>query len=195
MRHSRKLRLGAILALGVTAAVSFAAAASAGQIFKEHFRDEPDAEIINDFCGETGLTVEFATVADGHVHAVTHGRAGLAYFGAQIKQDEVVTNQANGNTVTSRSNFVDKDLRVTDNGDGTLTLLILATGNSVLYGDDGKVIARNSGQIRVEILVDHNGTPTDPRDDEELEFLGVVKESTGRNDDFCELAVPILLAD
>jgi len=39
--------------------------------------------------------------------------------------------------------------RVTDNGDGTLTLLILNTGNSVLGGEDGKVIARNPGQVRV----------------------------------------------
>jgi hypothetical protein len=36
------------------------------------------------------------------------------------------------------------------------------------------------------------GTPTDPSDDEFLEFLGVVKESTGRSDDFCEAAVPLL---
>jgi hypothetical protein len=194
MRHSRGLRLGAILALVVTAAFAFAAAANARQIFSEHFRDAPESEIIEDFCGVTGLTVEFATVADGHVHVVTRGRDGLAYFGAQIKQDEVVTNLANGNTVRSSATFVDKDLRVTDNGDGTLTILILTTGNAVLYGEDGKVIARNPGQTRVEILVDHNGTPTDPDDDEFLEFLGVVKESTGRNDDFCAVAVPILTA-
>ena len=194
MRRSRKLRLGAILALGVTAAVTFTAAASAAQIFSEQFRDEPGSEIITGFCGVTGLTVEFATTADGHVHGVSHGRDGLAYFGAQIRQTEVVTNLANGNSVTSTSTFVDKDLRVTDNGDGTLTLLILTTGNAVLYGEDGKAIARNPGQNRVEILIDHGGTPTDSTDDEFIRFLGVVKESTGRNDDFCELAVPILTA-
>ena len=192
MRYSRKLRLGAILALGVTAAVTFAAAANAGQIFREHFRDAEDSEVFTDFCGESGLTVEFATTADGHVHAVARGRDGLAYFGAQIRQDEVVTNLANGNSVRSHSTFVDKDLRVTDNGDGTLTILILSTGNAVLYGEDGKVIARNPGQVRFEILVDHGGTPSDPSDDEFIEFLREVKESTGRNDDFCELAVPML---
>jgi hypothetical protein len=81
---------------------------------------------------------------------------------------------------------------VTDNGDGTLTILILATGNDVLYGEDGKAIARNPGQIRFEILVDHGGTPTDPSDDEFLADLGLVKGSTGRSDDFCEAAVPAL---
>jgi hypothetical protein len=78
------------------------------------------------------------------------------------------------------------------NGDGTLTILILATGNDVLYGPDGKAIGRNPGQIRFEILVDHGGTPTDPSDDEFLANLGAVKGSTGRSDDFCEAAVPAL---
>jgi hypothetical protein len=193
MRHSRKLRLGAILALGVTAAVTLAAAASAGQIFSEHFRGEVQVEIITDFCGETGLTVELETTADGHVHLVTHGRDGLVYFGAQIRETTVATNLANGNSVISASSFVDKDLRVTDNGDGTLTILILTTGNAVLYGEDGKAIARNPGQTRVELVVDHGGTPTDPEDDEVISFE-IVKESTGRSDDFCDAAVPILTA-
>lgn len=65
-----------------------------------------------------------------------------------------------------------KDKRVTDNGDGTMTILMLATGNAVLYGENDKAIARNPGQIRFEILIDHNGTPTDPFDDQFLDFLG-----------------------
>jgi hypothetical protein len=191
MRHSRKLRLSAILALGATAAVTLAAAASAGQIFRETFHEE-EIEVINNYCGVPGLTVESAVVRDGRVHVVPHGRDGLAYGGLHIKETEVVTNLANGNSVTFFSTFIEKDLRVTNNGDGTLTILILATGNTVLYGEDGKAIARNPGQQRIEILLDHGGTPTDPSDDEFLEFLGVVKESTGRSDDFCEAAVPIL---
>jgi hypothetical protein len=191
MRHSRKLRLSAILALGATAAVTLAAAASAGQIFRETFHEEV-TEIINNYCGVPGLTVESAVVTDGRAHVVPHGRDGLPYGGLHIKETEVVTNLANGNSVTFFSTFIEKDLRVTNNGDGTLTILILATGNTVLYGEDGKAIARNPGQQRIEILLDHGGTPTDPSDDEFLEFLGLVKESTGRSDDFCEAAVPIL---
>jgi hypothetical protein len=43
------------------------------------------------------------------------------------------------------------------------------------------------------LLIDHNGTtPTDPTDDEVVAFLGVVKESTGRSDDFCAAAVAAL---
>ena len=179
--------------LVAAAAITLAATASAGgQLFRELI-DEVEVEVEEDFCGVEGLTVEFATHRVGVGHAVPHGRDGLVYFGFNLKVTDVVTNVANGNSVTALTTIRDKDQRVTDSGDGTLTILVLTTGNSVLYGEDGKAIARNPGQVRVELLIDHGGTPTDPRDDEFLEFLGVVKESTGRSDDFCEGAVPILL--
>jgi hypothetical protein len=191
MTRSRKLRLGAMLALGATAMLILAAAASAGQAFHETFHEE-ETETEENFCGVTGLTVEFATVTDGRIHVVPHGRDGLAYFAFHIRATEVVTNLANEKTVTAEYTVTDKDLRVTDNGDGTLTILVLTTGNAVLYDEGGKAIARNPGQTRFEILVDHAGTPSDPTDDEFLEFLGEVKGSTGRTDDFCEAAVPAL---
>ena len=193
MRHSRTLRLSAVLALVATAAITLAAAASAGgQLFREEI-DEVESVVETDFCGVEGLTVDFTTHRVGTVHAVPHGPDGLVYFGFNLKVTEVVTNLANDISLTSFATVRDKDQRVTDNLDGTLTILVLTTGNAVLYGTDGKVIARNPGQVRFEIKVDHGGTPTDPSDDTFLEFLGVVKESTGRSDDFCEAALPILL--
>ena len=41
--------------------------------------------------------------------------------------------------------------------------------------------------------VDNGGTPTDPSDDEFIKDLGVVKESTGRTDDFCVALVSVLV--
>ena len=61
----------------------------------------------------------------------------------------------------------------------------------MLYGPDGKAIARNPGQTRFELVFDDGGTPADPLDDVELDFR-VVKESTGRSDDFCTAAVAAL---
>jgi len=192
--HSRKLRLSTLPVLVATAAVALAATASAagGQLFRDSI-DENEVRVEEDFCGVDGLTVEFATHTVGTVHAVPHGADGLVYFGFNLKVSDVITNVDNGNFVTAFSTIRDKDQRVTDNGDGTLTILVLATGNSTLYGPDGKAIARNPGQIRFEFLVDHGGTPSDPSDDEELEFLGDVKGSTGRTDDYCAAAVPVLL--
>jgi hypothetical protein len=66
----------------------------------------------------------------------------------------------------------------------------MATGGERWYGPDGQFLFNNPGQIRYEVLIDHGGTPTDPSDDRFLEFLGVVKGSTGRNDltdeNFCD---------
>jgi hypothetical protein len=191
--QSRMVGAATILALVATAALALVATASAGKLFSETI-DETESRTEANFCGVEGLTVDFTSHIVGRVQAVPHGRDQLPYFSFNLKITDVVTNLANRNDVVSESTIRDKDLRVTDNGDGTLTLLVLSTGNSVLYGEDGKVIARNPGQVRFEILIDHGGTPTDPSDDEELAFLGVVKESTGRNDDFCEFAVPILTA-
>ena len=96
----------------------------------------------------------------------------------------------NGNFVTEHVLVLGKDLSVTDNGDGTLTVIQLSTGNATVYNSSGKAIGRNPGQVRFEFVVDHNGTP-DPTDDILLSET-LVKGSTGRSDDFCEVVVPAL---
>ena len=166
------------------------AAAGAGQVTRETIHEE-DTVVLNDFCDVGGLTVEQSFVLDLRVKAVPHGRDRLVYFLSHGKRTEVITNLANDRFVTSATKVIEKDLRVTDNRDGTLTILILATGNAVVYGENGKAIARNPGQFRFELVVDHGGTPNDPADDEELSFR-IVKDSTGRSDDFCEAVVPAL---
>jgi hypothetical protein len=65
----------------------------------------------------------------------------------------------NGKTVTFVTKAINKDLKVADNGDGTLTLVMLMTGNAVLYAD-GKSIGSDTGQVRIELLIDDSGTPT-----------------------------------
>jgi nitrogen regulatory protein PII len=191
MRHSRSLWLSAMLGVGAVAAVVLAAVASAGQVFRESFHEE-ETVVLENFCDVPGLTVEAAFVTDGRVHAVQHGRQEAPYFVEHVKRTEAYTNLANDKSVTAVVNTMTKDLRITDNGDGTITILVLATGNAVLYGEDGKALGRDPGQIRFKILIDTAGTPSDPSDDEFLAFLGVVKGSTGRSDDFCATAVPAL---
>lgn len=179
-----------IFALGVIAAALLAVTASAKVVFSDTFHEE-ETFVLNDFCDVEGLTVELSFVVDGRVHAVSRG-GGAPYFLEYIKRTEVYTNLANGKSVTGVVNALQKDLRITNNGDGTITITILATGNAVLYNENGRAIARDPGQIRFQILIDYNGTLEDPDDDVELAFLGVVKGSTGRSDDFCEAAVPAL---
>ena len=191
MAHSRKRRLVAALVSAATVFVVFVGSTSAKVIFEEQFHDE-GTFVETSFCGVPGLLINGSFVADGRVKAVPHGSEGLAYFAEHITASTTLTNPANGITIHDSVRVVQKDLKVTDNGDGTLTILVLATGNATLYGPDGKAIARNPGQIRFEILIDHNGTPADPSDDVFLEDLGQVKGSTGRSDDFCAAAVDAL---
>ena len=190
MRLARTLGLAAGLAM--VGSMPLAGGATAKPIEHTAFHDE-FSEIFDDFCEVDGLTVRFDQVADGRRLVNPHGRDGLTNFHTNNRVTNVYTNLDNGNTVTEVGNFVDKDLRVTDNGDGTLTILVLSTGNIAVYGPDGKALARNPGQIRFELLIDHGGTPSDPSDDVFLEFLGEVKGSTGRTDDFCAAVVPVLV--
>jgi hypothetical protein len=168
--------------LAVAATLALAAApADARLIESETFHDEFSFED-SDFCG-TGRTVTFDQVVDGRFILKTQGRDGLAYFANRFKVTEVATDVATGQTTTRVETVLDKDLHVTDQGD-TLLIEILATGASSLYGEDGKAIARNPGQVRFELVVDHNGTPDFPDDDTEISFTQV-RESTGRSDDYC----------
>ena len=188
-RATRRRRLGATAALGLMLA-ALAATADAQQVFREDVHDERNV-VLEDYCGVPGLTVELAWTLDMRVKIVPHGRDRLAYYLQHGTVKEVLTNPATGTSLTSVAKSIEKDLRVTDNGDGTIAVLDLATGNAVLYGPDGKAIARNPGQTRFELLIDDGGTPTDPSDDEVV-GQEVVKESTGRSDDLCEAAVRAL---
>ncbi len=189
MRRARVVGLVvAAAAVGSTALAGIAEAKPFGERFHEEV-----TFVEEDFC-ESGLMVRFDRVVDGRFQGGAHGPDGLIYFADHVAVTSVLTNLANGNQLTDRSRVLTKDLSVVDNGDGTLTIEVLATGAFTLYGPNGKAIARDPGQVRFEFLVDHGGTPTDPSDDTELEFLGVTKESTGRSDDVCAAAVAALTA-
>jgi hypothetical protein len=175
------------LAAAFALLIGTAGAASGKPLERVRFHDVT-SEVVEDFCGD--LTVRIDTDVRGTFLLNPHGHDRLAYGSEKVHGTQVITNLANDKTFTQVFSVLDKDLKVTDNGDGTLTILVLATGGSRVYGPDGKLLFNEPGQIRFEILIDHGGTPTDPSDDEFLEFLGIVKGSTGRNDlqgrDFCD---------
>lgn len=183
MQVSKTFRLGMTT---VVAALAIGAAATpAAAVPLEHgsFHDEFDTDAY-ELCG---LTVQDHVDIRGSFVVNQRGPNGLAYFTENSHSSITTTNLRTGKSFTLVSNIVDKDMLVTDNGDGTLTILVMGAGGDRIYGPDGKIVSRNPGQVRFEILVDHGGTPTDPSDDEFLEFLGIVKGSTGRTDAFgCE---------
>lgn len=181
-------RIGLVTGIVGAVALVLSGTASARVLERGTFHDE-FGERARNFCGVGGFTVDLDTTVDGRFLVKSRGADRLAYYQEHVKVHQVITNVETGAFVTEVDTVLDKDHRVTDNRDGTLTILVLATGNGTLYGSNGKAIARNPGQIRFEILLDHGGTPRDPSDDEFLEFLGTVKGSTGRTDDFCTAIV------
>jgi hypothetical protein len=184
-------RIAAVVGMATVMMLSLAGPASAKVLEREAFHNE-FSERIRNFCDVSGLTVRLDFTVDGRAAIKSHGRDQLAYFQSHLRVHVVYTNVATNEYVTEVVTVMEKDLRVTNNGDGTLTILVLATGNAAVFDESGKAIARNPGQIRYEILIDHGGTPTDYTDDKFLENLGLVKESTGRTDDFCAAVVPAI---
>lgn len=155
----------------------------------EHVHSQDSSrEVIHNFCGFHRFTVQI----DNHVRGMfllnSHGPDELVYGQETAHGSTTFTNLKNGKTFTLVYNQVSKDLKVTDNGDGTLTIIALSTGSLKVYGPDGKLLFNDPGQARFKLLIDDNGTPTDPTDDE-LISARLIKGSTGRNDtqgrDFC----------
>jgi hypothetical protein len=178
--------VGAVVALAALG-LGVASAPAQARPFDKGHEHEITSTVEEHFCGD--LTVRIDDDFAVNFLLNSHGD-GLAHDHQTIHSTTTFTNLATGKSMTQTGNFVQKDLKVTDNGDGTLTVLVLSSGSTKLYSSDGSLMLNDPGQTRVEILIDEAGTPDDPFDDEFVDFLGVVKGSTGRNDlqghDFCD---------
>lgn len=169
-----RLRITLATAISV-ASISLAGAAAAAASSGAAFVEVGGGELQQDGYYECGIGPLHWTLHEwSRVVLVPHGRDRVPYFSVRGTATETFTR--NGVTATSVLRFLDKDLAVTENGDGTTTVTVLATGNATLYGPDGKAVARNPGQTRFVIYFDAAGNPTPGP---------VVKGSTGRSDDFC----------
>ncbi len=137
------------------------------------------------FCGVPGLVVDGKFTVDGRFLGRLQGRDSIFYGMDHARVVIVFTRRATGQTATDiQPGTLFKDLKITNNGDGTLTIIQLGTGGERTYGDEGKLIAKNSGQVRFRIVVDYNGTLSNPEDDTVLSSE-LIFGSTGTNDDFC----------
>lgn len=160
-RNIKALAALAAAALVVTGAVAPAAAAP---VVHERFTDSFSV-VVEDFCDE--ITARIDEEATGMFLLNARGPDGLLYFQATVRRTLSFTNLANDKTFTWVSSFVDKDLKVTANADGTFTLVTQFAGGTRSYGPDGQFLGADGDVFRAEILVDEHG--------EFLDFLGVVK--------------------
>ena len=119
------------------------------------------------------------------------GSSPFGYFRGSSHGTVVTTNLDTGGTFTQVFSTNEHDHTIVDNGDGTITITVVATGGWRAYDSDGNLVLKDPGQIRFAFDIDYNGTPGDPSDDEFIEdSFRVLKESTRRNDtegrNFCD---------
>jgi hypothetical protein len=91
-----------------------------------------------------------------------------------------------------------KDLSVTDNGDGTITVRLALTGIAeFVRSDDGTRLIMDLGRVVFATVLDYNGTPTDVEDDifisQQIESVsGPHPDSDSDGELFCATLVPAL---
>jgi hypothetical protein len=191
------MTVAAVLVVGLTLpAVSLAGAASAALIDHGPIVGDSWNDLIEDFCGVTGLTVSLAGSAEGQFWVKTTGRDTYPLQMAQGTDTEVLTNLANGRQATYINDRRPHETSVTYNGDGTYTVHVSGTQHGVWYDDAGTAIAMDAGLFAYEPTFSDMGTPNDYSDDVKL-GPAVVVQVTGHREtlseeDFCAAIVPAL---
>jgi hypothetical protein len=118
------------------------------------------------------------------------GSSPFPYYRESVHGTVVTTNLETGGTYTNIFTANSKDHTIVDNGDGTITITVFASGGSRFYDTNGKLVLRDPGEVRFAFDIDYNGTPGDPSDDVDVPgSFRVVRSSTGNSDlsdrDFC----------
>jgi hypothetical protein len=162
-------------ALLVGGLVAAGAAPASARVVDRYSLDYSESGTVEDgFCGaDIAPTYTYDQTGSGVVR--TRGDD-ILWFHERLRVVQTFT--YDGLTVTDiQPNTLSKDHKIVVNPNGTLTITVLLTGGGRLLDDDGRILAKGSGQIRIRIVVD-------PETGEELSNE-VVFGSTGTNDDYC----------
>lgn len=184
MKTSFKLCVvAAAMILGISVA-SPASAIESPALFLAHYTDHQEQLLGNDEC--VSFPVKFTYDSWGTFRLVPHGHNWLTYGANNFNEVGVFTNLDNGKTFSFVTHGVDKDVHVTDDGAGILTINALEAGPVNYYGPDGRPLYREAGLFTFTVVIDTKGTP-DPDDDETLSKTGTgyfgIDQAADR--DFC----------
>ena len=167
----------ALLITGVAVAgLVTAAPATAKPLDKGHFHD-----VYTDVFDCEGTPVQ----EDGDVYGnFLFNQRGpkhpFPYFRESVRGTIAWTNLNTGGAFTLKFTANRRDHTIVDNGDGTITITLFASGGDRYYDQNGKLVLKDTGHIRFAFEVDYNGTPGNPEDDQEVaDSFRVVRESTG----------------
>lgn len=172
---------GLVAATGsATAAVLALGAPVDAKPFDQFTFTDDREEVRTDFCGIDGLDVHWHRVEHGRVLLLARGPGQLPHAQGAFQGSATYTNLATGREVTFRWNSMDKSHEIIDNGDGTTTEIVQVSGDRTWWSG-GRRIAADTGTMRVEVLVNNGGTPTDPSDDAFIDVVQDIQPSTGLN--------------
>jgi hypothetical protein len=151
---------------------------------------EDYGDTFENFCVQ-GLTVVATSSIDYRQRTTTRGADDLPYYTVHITSFvDTYTNEDTGKVATNTGKYTFKTVSVTNNGDGTLTIIYQYTVNTQITDDAGRVVAHDTVIYRYVSVVDHGGTPSDPIDDTELESTDLLK--TGLEPQACAAFVAAL---
>jgi len=160
-RRNRTRTLLGIAAVACLVGLTAAPAAAEKPFENEHNRFTLSFE--EELCG---IDVETTVTVKEHLKGRI-GSNGFPIFQSNANATVTWYNPETDRTVTLRNRSNVKDLSVTDNGDGTITVVQQATGiPEEITLDDGTVAIKDVGRIVFSTVIDYNGTPTDTEDDE-----------------------------
>jgi hypothetical protein len=174
-----------ITGLAVTCLVA-STAATARPIDKGHFHDVFTSDVYD--CN--GTPAQDSGDVSGNFVFNQRGSSPFPYYRESVHGTVVTTNLNTRGTYTNVFTANGRDHTIVDNGDGTITITVFASGGSRFYDADGNFVLKDPGQVRFAFDIDYNGTPGDPSDDVEIpDSFRVVRGSTGNSDlsnrDFC----------
>ena len=175
-----------IAGLAIAGTVLASTPATAQPIDKGHFHDVFTSDVYD--CDGTPAQ----DAVDVHVNFTFNqrGSSPFPYYRESVHGTAVTTNLDNNGTFTNVFTNNSRDHTIVDNGDGTITITVYASGTSRFYDTNGEFVLKDPGQIRFAFDIDYNGTPGDPNDDVEVpDSFRIVRPSTGNSDlsqrDFC----------
>ena len=175
-----------IAGLAVMGSVLASTPATAKPIDKGHFHDVFTSDVYD--CDGTPAQ----DAVDVHVNFTFNqrGSSPFPYYRESVHGTVVTTNLDNTGTFTNVFTANGRDHTIVDNGDGTITITVYASGTSRFYDTNGEFVLKDPGQIRFAFDIDYNGTPGDPNDDVDVpDSFRIVRPSTGNSDlsqrDFC----------
>jgi hypothetical protein len=160
--------------------------ATARPIDKGHFHDVFTSDVYD--CD--GTPAQDSGDVSGNFVFNQRGSSPFPYYRESVHGTVVTTNLDTGGTFTNVFSVNSRDHTIVDNGDGTITITVFASGGSRFYDTNGKLVLKDPGQTRFAFDIDYHGTPGDPSDDVEVpDSFRVVRGSTGNSDlsdrDFC----------